>query len=125
MYIDGILSRCVLKNSDIYFVAVNPNPAYPNTINILMVDLTIPNSPYASLPRICAQNIPAIRTINLALAVPVKDQKAPLAILLPISDFFILLIIDFIFKIDTFISQLAEKFYISFTRVLILSLNAT
>jgi hypothetical protein len=71
-------------------VAVIPRPAVPRATNMLIVERTIPNSPYSSLPNMRAHTIPDISTINLANAVPVNDQKAPDAIRLPMSDVIIL-----------------------------------
>jgi hypothetical protein len=88
--IDAMRSLLFCLNSAIYLVAVIPRPAVPRATNMLIVERTIPNSPYSSLPNMRAHIIPDISTINLANAVPVNDQKAPDAIRLPMSDVIIL-----------------------------------
>ncbi|PDP55239.1 hypothetical protein CLI74_10205 [Porphyromonas gingivalis] len=60
-----------------YFVAVSPSPELPKITNILIVDLTIPNWPKASFPKIRADKIPPRRTKNLDSADPKKDQTTP------------------------------------------------
>ena len=99
LQIDIIRLTFVAFNCEIYLVAVTPNPEAPNTINILIVDLTIPSCPNSSFPRIRAQRNPAIRTHNLPKAVPVKVQKAPLIILWAMSDCLILFKIVIIYLI--------------------------
>ena len=58
-------------------VTVTPMPAEPNTINIPIVDLNMPNSPKPSLPNNLAHTIPDNRMQNFPEAVPVSDQNAP------------------------------------------------
>ena len=68
-------------------VAVTPMPAAPNTMNMPMVERTMPSSPNWVLPNSRAQPMPASNTSSLPTAVPVKVHSAPFAMRRLMSDF--------------------------------------
>lgn len=76
----------VLRRSATYFVAVNPIPILPKTTNIFMVERTIPNSPYTSLPSSLAIKMKAKRFSNRKITVPATDQHTPVVKRDAISD---------------------------------------
>ena len=63
-------------------------------MNILIVERTIENSPYASFCKIWAQMMPTTKVRNFAKAVPVNDHTSPFPILRDIEDELIRVIIS-------------------------------
>ena len=88
VYIAAVYDLSLSRYCEMNRVAVTPMPAEPITMNIPMVERTMPSSPNPSWPKILAQKMPANKIQNFPKAVPVSDQKAPLVILFAMSEAF-------------------------------------
>lgn len=88
VYMAAVYALSLSRYCEMNRVAVTPMPAEPITMNIPMVERTMPSSPNPSWPKILAQKMPANKIQNFPKAVPVSDQKAPLVILFAMSEAF-------------------------------------